>query len=466
MRAMKKTFQRSMMVGALLAAAACGGGGGGPSSSEDVATTAGGEAITTVGGVVVTVTAHNHWKAGIEAFERHEKDGWSAQACSDTRDIFEKALKAQRGKFVEAEYMIGLTYERCGDRSKAKSIYEKVIEAHPKMCSPRVALGLIKEEVEGDEKGALAFYQEAIRQNPNCPAAYVNIARHQAKGNADEVYEAVLNLRRALAFRSDYLPAFNELALIHFKRGKSRDQRSELDLAEIVLRQAQLIDESYAPIYNTWGLVKLERGDLLAALQFFEQARKLDPNIFEAQMNFGQITLSFRGYRDAREAFAQAVKLRPDDYDAVVGLGAALRGLEQYDEAEKQYKRAIELDSDRPDAYFNMAILLHEYLSAQADSQERTVERLKEADRWYDTFVEKAKNNRAYAANVDDVTRRCNLDRKKRRGSTECQMGRKQVIEEFITALREAEEMQREMEEMERMMREQEAAAEAEASEG
>lgn len=459
MRAMKKTFQRSMMVGALLAAAACGGGSGGPSGSEEVATTVGGEAITTVGGVVVTVTAHNHWKAGIEAFERHEKDGWSSQACSDTRDIFEKALKAQRGKFVEAEYMIGLTYERCGDREKARSLYERVIAEHPKMCSPRVALGLIKEEVDGDTQGALSFYREAIKQNPNCPSAYVNIARHQAKGSADEVYEAVLNLRRALAFRSDYLPAFNELALIHFKRGKSRDQRSELDLAEIVLRQAQLIDESYAPIYNTWGLVKLEREDLLAALQFFEQARKLDPNIYEAQMNFGQITLSFRGYRDARDAFTQAVKLQPDSYDAVVGLGAALRGLEQFEDAEKQYKRAIELDPDRPDAYFNMAILLHEYLSAQADSQEKTVERLKEADRWYDTFVEKAKNKRAYAANIEDVTRRCNLDRsKRRRGSSDCQMGRKQVIEEFIAALREAEEMQREMEEMERMMREQEAA--------
>lgn len=462
MRAMKKTFQRSMMVLTLLAVAACGGKGG-PSGSEEVATTVGGEAIVTVGGVAVTVTAHNHWKEGLEAFDRHESAGWSSQACSDTRDIFEKALKAQGGKFVEAEYMIGLTYERCGDRSKAKSIYEKVIAAHPRMCSPRVALGLIKEEEEGDAKGALEFYQEAIRQNANCPSAYVNIARHQAKGNADSVYEAVLNLRRALAFRSDYLPAFNELALIHFERGKSRDKRSELDLAEIVLRQAQLIDESYAPIYNTWGLVKLERGDLLAALQFFEQARKLDPNIYEAQMNFGQITLSFRGYRDARDAFTQAVKLQPESYDAVVGLGAALRGLEQFDDAEKQYKKAIELDGDRPDAYFNMAILLHEYLSAHADSQEKTVERLKEADRWYDTFVEKAKNNRAYAENIEDVTRRCNLDRKKRRGaSTDCQMGRKQVIEEFIAALREAEEMQREMEEMERMMREQEAAEAAE----
>src|SRR5690606_33491827 len=98
------------------------------------------------------------------------------------------------------------------------------------------------------------------------------------------------------------------------------------------------------PIYNTWGLIKLERGDLLSALQMFQRAIELDDSIFAAQMNFGQITLGFRGYRDAKRAFERAVQLRPRDYDAIVGLGAALRGLEEFDAAEKQYKKAIEID--------------------------------------------------------------------------------------------------------------------------
>jgi tetratricopeptide (TPR) repeat protein len=457
----RKSIELSILGLSVAVFAACGGssGGGSGKGSSEVATTAGGETITTVGGVAVTVAAHNHWKAALELFDKYEKAGWSEAACSEVRDGFEKALKAQRGNFGEAEYMVGLTYARCGDTKKAKSAYEKVLAEHPKMCSPRIGLGMIAEEA-GDEAGAQAIYREAIKQNPNCPGAYVNIARFQAKGKPDEVDEAVLNLRRALAFRSDYLPAFNEMALIYYRRGRARDRRSELDLAEIVLRQAQLIEKDYAPLYNTWGLIKLERGDLLAALQMFQRALELDDSIFEAQMNFGQITLSFRGYRDAKQAFTRAVQLKPKNYDAIVGLGAALRGLEEFEAAEKQYKKAIELEPNRPDAYFNVAILFHEYLSAHADSQDGTIARLREADRWYDTFVQKAGKKKSYAEKVEDVTRRCRLDKKKRkrrRGTTDCQMGRKQVIEEFIAAMREAQEMQREMEEMERLQRQQEA---------
>ncbi len=455
---MRKTIELSILTMAVALFAACGssssGGGGG--EAGEVATTTGGEAITTVGGVAVTVAAHNHWKAALELFSQYDKEGWNDSKCSEVRSGFEKAIKAQRGGgFGEAEYMVGLTYSRCGDTKKAKEIFEKVLAEHPMMCSPRLGLGLIAEEA-GDVQGALAIYREAIDQNPNCPGAYVNLARHQAKGKPDEVEEAIKNLRRALAFRSDYLPAFNEMALIYYQRGRSRDKRSDLDLAEIVLRQAQLIDEGFAPIYNTWGLIKLERGDLLSALQMFQRAIELDDSIFAAQMNFGQITLGFRGYRDAKRAFERAVQLRPRDYDAIVGLGAALRGLEEFDAAEKQYKKAIEIDPNRPDAYFNLGLLYHEYLSAHADSQDGTIARLQEADRWYDTFVQKAGNKKDYADKVADVTRRCKVDKKKRRNTTgDCQMGRKQVIEEFISAMREAMELQREMEEMERLQREQ-----------
>jgi tetratricopeptide (TPR) repeat protein len=459
----RKSIELAILALSLAVFAACGGGSsggggaGGPGSGE-VATTAGGETITTVGGVAVTVAAHNHWKSALELFEKNDKSGWNDAACSAVREGFEKALKAQRGNFGEAEYMIGLTYSRCGDIKKAKEAYEKVLAEHPKMCSPRVGLGLMLEEA-GDEAGAQAIYNEALKQNPNCPSAYVNIARFQSKGKPEQVDEAIANLRRALAFRSDYLPAFNEMALIYYRRGSaSRERRSDLDLAEIVLRQAQLIDKAYAPIYNTWGLIKLERGDLLAALQMFQQALELDSSIFEAQMNFGQITLSFRGYRDAKKAFERAVQLRPRNYEAVVGLGAALRGLEEFEAAEKQYKKAIEIDPNRPDAYFNVAILFHEYLSAHADSQDGTIARLREADRWYDTFVQKAGKKKTYAEKVEDVTRRCKLDKKKKKrrgGTSDCQMGRKQVIEEFIAAMIEAQQMQREMEEMERLNREQ-----------
>jgi len=100
-----------------------------------------------------------------------------------------------------------------------------------------------------------------------------------------------------------------------------------LDLAEVVCRQAQLIDGNYAPIYNTWGLINVRQGNIIAGLAKFQRAFTLDANMFEAYMNFGELTLSFRGYEDAARAFERATQLQPTNYDAWLGLGAAQRGM-------------------------------------------------------------------------------------------------------------------------------------------
>ena len=81
-----------------------------------------------------------------------------------------------------------------------------------------------------------------------------------------------------------------------------------------------MLDASYAPIYNTWGLIKVYKGDVISALRYFQKAITLDPDLFEAQMNFGEVTISFRGYEDGREAFARAVALEPESLDVAASL--------------------------------------------------------------------------------------------------------------------------------------------------
>ncbi len=188
----------------------------------------------------------------------------------------------------------------------------------------------------------------------------------RARGGAD-VREALNNLRRALAIESQYLPAFNQMALLYLDLAQTADNEQMLDLAAVVCRQAQLIDRNYAPIYNTWGLVFVKKNDIIQALRMFEQATHLDNNMFEAYMNFGQITLGFRGYEDAKNAFSRAVELRGNDYDAHIGLGAALRGLNQMPQAQAEYEHAIQLDGARPEAYFNLGLLYQDYMSGSID---------------------------------------------------------------------------------------------------
>ena len=457
-------------------ATACGGSSSGP-DDDNTAQTSGGETIRTAGGGAVTVQAHNHWRAATEKYERYAQSGWNPERCNEVLGELEEANDAQGGQFAEALYMSGLVSQAC-NRDDARGFYTRSLAAaeaahraaqredrrgssNGPLCKSRVALGLMDFR-GGNRAAAQQAFQRSVREDPQCTSGYVNMAILQREAGGAQEEEALRNLRRALAIESDYLAAFNQMALLHYTRGKRDGGAAALDLAEVVCRQAQLIDGNYAPIYNTWGLVKIEKGDVIEALRYFERAIQLDDSMFEAQMNFGQITLSFRGYQDARRAFARAVELRGNSYEAHLGLGAALRGLEQFAEAQSQYERAVQIEGSRPEAYFNLGVLYQNYMGG--DSMQETIANLERAKGYYNTFLQRAGNARRYADTVTLVRRRCREARRRRGRSGSqyragCRPGRLQVIDDTISALREAEQMQREAEQMQREAERQEREA-------
>src|SRR5581483_1439748 len=124
------------------------------------------------------------------------------------------------------------------------------------------------------------------------------------------------------------LPARNQLALAYLQQAGDDPNSQRIFLAGLVCAQAvqvataassELTPEvrSYvADLYNTWGVIDMRRNEIIKALDHFRRAYQLNPNMFEAWVNYGTINLSFRGYQDAREAFEHATQLRPNDYDA------------------------------------------------------------------------------------------------------------------------------------------------------
>jgi len=391
--------------------------------SADVARTAGGEAITTADGNAVSKKAHGKWESALDEFEANEQSGWTSAKCSASEKSFERAADAQGGSFAEAHYMAGLALSRCGD-SGAYKHYDEALKVDSKFCKARVGLGL-RDLQSGRTAQAKSTFEQSIKDDPQCTSGYTNLAIIQrAQGQSDE---ALKNLRRALAIESDYLSAFNQMALLHYDRGR-KGNAAELDLAEVVCRQAQMLDADYAPIYNTWGLIKVYKGDVISALRFFQRAITLDPNLFEAQMNFGEVTISFRGYEDGRKAFSRAVELEPNNYDAVIGLGTALRGLERFSEAETQYERAKQLDTKRAEAYFNLGVLYQDYMSG-------SVADLKKAKTFFSEFLKRAGKQTEFRSSVQDVNNRCAQKPSKKRGAPKCRPGRMQNIDISVEAM-------------------------------
>lgn len=464
---------------ALTALAACGGGGGGGGGSEGGGGggTGGGEqgpgAITTESGTTLSQEAQTRWADALTAYNTAAADGFTAEECSSVISGFERANSSQGGRFTEAVYMIGVTHDRCGHADQAREFYRRTLEANQRFCGARVAEGLDHFR-NGRMQQARGEFERSIRDDARCTEGYVNLAIMQRReGTEASTRESLNNLRRALAIDSSYLPAFNQMALLYLNQairraggaagvaggtaqlsgsgqatdGASAAQRESsdrqmLDLAEVVCRQAQLINGNYAPIYNTWGLINVRQGNIIAGLAKFERAFSLDANMFEAYMNFGELTLSFRGYDDAARAFERATQLQPTNYDAWLGLGAAQRGLNNDQGAQQSYEHAQQIDATRPESYFNLGLLYQDY----RDGTEPT---LNQATAFYNQFIQRAGARPEYASAVETVNRRCATDaraqRRRRWQRTTCQMGRLQQIETAIAFMHEAATMQAEM---------------------
>jgi tetratricopeptide (TPR) repeat protein len=171
-------------------------------------------------------------------------------------------------------------------------------------------------------------------------------------------------------------------------------------------------------------------------------------------MNFARITIGFRGYQDAKAAYEQALKLQPSNFEAQLGLGVALRGLEQNAKAQEAYEKASKLQPGRPEPYYNLGVLWQDF-------QGGTSEDMLKAKSYYEQFLSKAGGDKRYAEKVDDIRRTCKQEggKRKRVGKNQCVAGRLQNIQLYLDTMKQ-------MAEMEKLQKEQEKqAADLEAQE-
>lgn len=430
--------------GLLATLTACGGGGGTETPktpSKPTASGGGGEQPA------VKATAIEKYNAALDAFLEHDKaNNWSDDACKEVAKKFDEATSANGGKFAQATFNAGLAYQRCNDDKNAKGKFEQALRDDPKFHHARAQLALYEYKANGNEDAAIGALQQAVTdaQFQNVPAL-VNLAMFQMERDTEQAGQgckndlecAKLNLQRALAIDDAYMPAFNQLALYYFKLAKKRagsvkatsksakgrslvtnaamTKRADvqqLELAALVCSQAIRKNANYAPIHNTAGLIQNELGQVNGAVGEFSTAAKLDPKFFEAQMNYAFINLGFRGFEQAEQAFRKALAMRPNDYDAHLGLALALRGPITGSETDYDAKVAAvqaeldaakKIDPNRPDAYYNEGILTMEFKAKAGGSKDKTLAAYGDAEKIFQTFLEKAAGKPEYDGAVKRV---------------------------------------------------------------
>lgn len=381
-------ISHSFVAGAALAAlAACGGAkpksGLGPGGSKDVPPP---PPVTSSGGEdsgkpepkrEVSKDERKDYESAYEAFEKNDKAGtWNESACRSSADRFAGVVRSHP-QMVEAQYMVGLSYQRCNLSSDAERAYQAALKIKPSHGQSLSNLGEIYYRA-GKAEGAKQYWDSAVKANGKLVAARINIASMELEQmrnlqpftpewkKLEE--DARFQLSSSLGVDSDNHHAYTVYGLIYmegFEKNKNR-----LDLARLLLDEAKKRNEKFAPLQNAYGLLYMHRNALSEALKHFQTAVELDPKFVEARMNVGLTTLGFRNYAVAKEQFSEVLKIQPKEYDAVIGLGNALRGLNDFDGAEREFKKALDIDRKRGDAYYNLGVLYKDFRATKQPPQE------------------------------------------------------------------------------------------------
>ncbi len=424
------------LAGLVAFAFGCGGGGPGAATPHG-----GGSGPHTSTGEKVSATAAKQFKSALDAFIANDTASpprWNTGTCTQVAKMFDDAASSQ-GKFPSATFDAGLAYQRCHMSDKALDHFKKALSDDPKFHHARVQLALYQYKADGNIDVAIQALQQAVldAQFHNV-AALVNLAMLQMQRGSktggtdckDDEECAKKNLQRALAIDDSYMPAFNQLALFYFQQAKARAGEitrrggrsiatnasthkhadvQQLELAALVCSQAIRKNPNYAPIHNTAGLIQNELGSINGAVAEFATAARLDPDFFEAQMNYAAVNLSFRGFQQAQGAYERALKLpaHQNDYDAHLGLALALRGQindANYDQqvaaVQSQLDACKKIDPARPDAYYNEGILTQEYKAKSGGNKDKAVAALKQAISILNEFVAKAGDKPEYKGAV------------------------------------------------------------------
>ena len=420
--------------------AACGG-----SAPEAKAPTSTAKPKTGSADEVHAAAAKKFDTALAEVARRDEKADWNDAACTNVAQQFLDAVKEQKDAtgqtLPEALYNAGIAYQRCSKHDDAKAQFQAALSASQSFHRAKVQLALYEYREKGDavlDQTITRLNDAVIEAKFQNVDALVNLAMLMMKRNGpnrsqgcnDDMECAKLNVQRAMAIDDGYMPAFNQLALYYMNQARARAKRGSesgqkrrlvaadteqsvlngqmLDLAALVCSQAIRKNAKYGPIYNTFGLIQVEQKNINGAVQAFNSARTLDPNFFEAQMNYAAVNLSFRGFDKAEEAYRAALKMQPNSYEGRLGLALAIRG--QINDsnldanmaaADAELQKAKQIDPNRPEAFYNEAILLQEFKAKyMMDSTAAQIGLYESAAKMFDSFITKAGSAPEYAAAV------------------------------------------------------------------
>ena len=119
-----------------------------------------------------------------------------------------------------------------------------------------------------------------------------------------------------------------------------------------------LILKKTSNAYYNWGIALNNLGIFDKAIEKFEKATEIDPQLADAYSNWGAALTHFRKYDESIEKFRKAIEINPQHAIAYYNWGIALNNLGMFDKAIEKFEKATEINPQIADYYSDWGSVL------------------------------------------------------------------------------------------------------------
>jgi len=236
-------------------------------------------------------------------------------------------------------FLRGLAHYELYEPDKAVESFQRAVRLSP--TDENVQLYLGKAQIQGrDYKGAAATLEKLSRTRPSDPVVLYNLGVAHMKlmlGDVERLSEAAPH---------SYL--------LHLLLAQDAETRGDDEAAARFYRQALHANPSAAGVHYALGSIYANSGKNEEAVQEFQEELKLNANDSLALWKLGEVTLRSDPQR-AVEYLQQALKLDPDLPQARLAYGRALLRLGEVNPAIEQLRQVERLAPEEDSVHYHLA---------------------------------------------------------------------------------------------------------------
>jgi Tfp pilus assembly protein PilF len=294
----------------------------------------------------MNASAQQAYNAGMSAFKTGDLAG--------ARTQFTRATQSDP-KAYQAYYSLGVVEERLNELSNALSSYRQATLIVPDY-EPAIFAYAVLLARSGKADQAVEYLNGRATAMPK--SAAVSAALGEVKSIQGDSAAAQRYAQEALKKNPDYAPAMIALARDHYRARR-------LDLALYTLRaildgygpENPPRDKNNAEARLLRGLILKEQGNRPAAIEEFQKALSLRPDLVEARVQLAAYMLESGNAKDAAPLLEGAVRYDNDNVLAHLNLGDAYRLLGKTGDAKRELEWVQKADAQLAQVHYDLGLL-------------------------------------------------------------------------------------------------------------